>query len=143
SRSANGRDLRRRHQTVARPRQIRRATDQSDPRLGGPRLASLVVMELARQLTWSEERGRLYHYRTKDKLKVDAVIETPDGRVIGVEVKSGATVHTGNLAGLRNLASLLGDRFVAGYVLYTGQQTLPFGEKLRAVPMDALWCLTP
>lgn len=42
-------------------------------------------MELARQLTWSEERGRLYHYRTKDQLEVDVVIETPDGRVIGVE----------------------------------------------------------
>jgi predicted AAA+ superfamily ATPase len=73
----------------------------------------------------------------------DAVIETADGRVIGVEVKSGATVRTEDLAGLRNLARILGDRFVSGYVLYTGQQTLPFGEKIRAVPMDALWRLAP
>src|SRR5689334_6154277 len=100
-------------------------------------------MELARQLTWSEQRGRLYHYRTKDKLEVDAVIETPDGRVIGVEIKAGATVRTEDLAGLRNLSSALGERFIAGYVLYTGQQTLPFGEKLRALPLDALWHLTP
>lgn len=58
-------------------------------------------------------------------------------------MKSGATVRTEDLAGLRSLARLLGDRFVAGYVFYTGQQTLPFGEKMRAVPLDALWRLEP
>ena len=106
-------------------------------------LENLVVMELARQLTWSDERARLYHYRTKDKVEVDAVLETPDGRVVGVEVKAGATVRTEDLAGLRNLASQVGDRFVAGFVLYTGQQTPPFGKKIRALPVDALWWLKP
>jgi hypothetical protein len=24
-------------------------------------------------------------------------------------------------------------------IRYTGQQTLPFGDKIRAVPLDALW----
>jgi hypothetical protein len=28
-------------------------------------------------------------------------------------------------------------------VLYTGQQTLPFGDRIRAVPLDALWRLSP
>jgi predicted AAA+ superfamily ATPase len=63
--------------------------------------------------------------------------------VVGVEVKAGATVRTEDLTGLRGLASALGERFVAGYVLYTGQQTLPFGDKIRAVPVDALWRLGP
>ncbi|MFD8091807.1 hypothetical protein [Streptomyces malaysiensis] len=49
-----------------------------------------------------------------------------------------------NLSGLRNhLANLLGAWFVAGYVLYTGQQTLPFGDRIRASPMDALWEVSP
>ena len=109
----------------------------------GAMMENFVLMELARQLTWSTQRGQLYHYRTRDRLEVDAVIETPDGRVVGVEVKAGATVRSEDLAGLRNLANQAGDRFVAGFVLYTGQQTLPFGEKLRAVPIDALWHLAP
>ncbi|WP_027941433.1 DUF4143 domain-containing protein [Amycolatopsis taiwanensis] len=109
----------------------------------GAMMENFVLMELARQLTWSQERGRLYHYRTKDKVKVDAVIETPDGRLIGIAVKAGATVRTDDLAGLRNLARHAGDRFVAGYVVYTGGQTLPFGDRLRAIPLDALWTLAP
>jgi predicted AAA+ superfamily ATPase len=105
----------------------------------GPVLENFVAMELARQLTWSDVRARLYHYRTKDKVEVDVVIETPDGRVVGVAVKAGATVRSADLAGLRHLEQQLGDRFVAGYVLYTGQQTLPFGPRLRALPIDVLW----
>jgi hypothetical protein len=61
-------------------------------------MENFALMELARQLTWSQERCRLYHFRTKDKLEVDAVIETPDGRVIGIGVKAGATVRTEDLA---------------------------------------------
>jgi uncharacterized protein len=109
----------------------------------GPMIETFVLMELARQLTWSSERARLYHYRTKDKVEVDAVLETPDGRIIGIEVKAGATVRAEDLAGLRHLAGRLGPRLVAGYVLYTGQQTLPFGDRLRALPLDALWQATP
>jgi uncharacterized protein len=109
----------------------------------GPMLENFVQMELARQLTWSEERARLFHYRTKDMTEVDAVLETADGRVIGIETKAGATVRSEDLTGLRHLAARLGSRFVAGYVFYTGQQTLPFGDRLRALPLDALWQLEP
>jgi predicted AAA+ superfamily ATPase len=106
-------------------------------------MENFVLMELARQLTWSDQRATLHHYRTKDGAEVDAVIESRDGRVIAVEVKAGSSVRTEDLTGLRGLAAALGDRFVAGFVLYTGQQTLPFGPKIRAVPMEALWRLSP
>jgi predicted AAA+ superfamily ATPase len=109
----------------------------------GPMMENFVLMELARQLTWSQARAQLYHYRTKDHLEVDGLIETPDGRVIAIEVKAGATVRGQDLAGLRHLARHLGDSFVAGFVLYTGQQTLSFGDRLRALPIEALWRVSP
>jgi hypothetical protein len=54
-----------------------------------------------------------------------------------------ATVRSEDLAGLRHLSHRLGTGLVAGYVLHTGQQTLPFGDGLRALPIDALWNTTP
>lgn len=108
----------------------------------GSLLEGFVLMELARQLTWSDNRAELYHYRTKDKVEVDAVLENPRGQVVAIEVKAATTVTSGDFRGLRHLEQRLGDDFLAGYVLHTGPDTLPFGAKFRALPISALWQLT-
>lgn len=105
----------------------------------GPLMEGFVVMELARQLGWSAERAELFHYRTKDKVEVDAVLENRQGQVVGIEVKAGATVRAEDFRGLRHLAERLGDAFVAGLVLYAGGRTLSFDPKFRAMPISALW----
>ncbi|GGP00448.1 hypothetical protein GCM10012278_01070 [Nonomuraea glycinis] len=105
----------------------------------GPLLEGFVLMELARQLTWADEPVELYHYRTKDGMKVDAVLEHRQGRVVGIEVKASSTVRADDFRGLRHLADRLGEDFVAGIVLHTGTLTLPFGDKMRAMPVSALW----
>lgn len=109
----------------------------------GPLLEGFVLMELARQLTWSNERAELFHYRTRDKVEVDAVLENRRGQVVGVEVKASSTVRAEDFRGLRHLAERLADDFVVGIVLYTGDQTLPFGPRLRAMPVSALWQTSP
>lgn len=105
----------------------------------GPLLEGFVLMELARQLTWSRQRAELFHYRTKDKVEVDAVLENRRGEVVGIEVKASSTVGPDDFRGLRHLAARTGDDFIAGVVLYTGTQTLPFGPKMRAMPAATLW----
>jgi uncharacterized protein len=100
-------------------------------------IETFVLTELARQLSGSSERARLQNYRTKDRGEVDDVLKTPDGRMVAIEVKAGATVCAEDLAGLHHIAQRLGSRLVAGYVFHTGQQTLPFGDRLRALPIDA------
>lgn len=109
----------------------------------GPLLESFVVMELARQITWSDEQVELSHYRTRDQVEVDAVLENRRGQVVGVEVKASSTVRADDFRGLRHLEGRLGDDLVAGIVLYTGDQTLSFGPRLRAMPISALWEMQP
>ncbi|MEV0561109.1 ATP-binding protein [Dactylosporangium sp. NPDC050588] len=105
----------------------------------GPLLEGFVLSELARQLTWSEELADLHHYRDQNRSEVDAVLENRRGQVVGIEVKASSTVKADDFGGLRRLADRLGDDFIVGVVLYTGTATLPFGPKLRAVPVSALW----
>jgi predicted AAA+ superfamily ATPase len=108
----------------------------------GPLLEGFVISELSRQLTWSDTLADLYHYRDQNKIEVDIVLEDRIGTVVGIEVKAASTVKTEDFRGLRYLNEKVGNDFLAGIVLYTGTETLPFGEKLRAVPVSALWELS-
>ena len=100
---------------------------------------TFVVTELLRQTSWQEEPVRLYHYRDRDGREVDAILERHDGAVIGIEAKAAASVGAGDFSGLTRVRDALGDRFKAGVVLYTGANTVPFGDRLSAVPLEALW----
>lgn len=96
-------------------------------------------MELARQASWSDERVEMYHYRTRDRVEVDAVLENRRGQLVGIELKASSTVRAEDFRGLKHLADRLGEDFIGGLVLYTGAETLPFGPRMRAMPVSALW----
>ena len=106
---------------------------------GGGLLENFVLSELARLCAFSDERVTLRHYRTRDGIEVDAVLETADGRVVGVEVKSTTSVRDDDFRGVRELQRRVPDRFVAGFVMHCGKSVLPFGPNLTAIPIDALW----
>ncbi len=110
-----------------------------DAQLAGPLFKTFVAMELARQCGWSRCEPSLYHYRDSQQREVDIVLELRSGEIAGVEVKSAASVRARDFAGLRHLRDKLGDRFKAGVILYTGERSLPFGDRLTAVPLQGLW----
>lgn len=112
---------------------------QQDPVRFGRLTETFVINEIQRQLGWSLTRARLMHARTAGGREVDVVLEASDGRIVGVEVKAGRTVGAGDFAGLKALRTAVGDRFVQGILLHTGDNAVPFGQDLWAVPMDALW----
>ncbi len=71
--------------------------------------------------------------------EVDLLLEAPGQRIAGIEIKASANVGQGDFAGLRALAEAAGKNFSCGVALYLGEQRLPFGDNLWALPISALW----
>ena len=105
----------------------------------GHLLETFVFQELRRQASWRQEPLAFFHFRDRDGAEVDIVIEKSVREIVGVEVKASATVTGKDFRGLRALRESAGNDFVCGVVLYDGELSLPFGDRLHAVPIRALW----
>ncbi len=104
----------------------------------GATLETWVYAELRKALALSDEQWYLSHYRDKDQVEVDFVLENPERQLIGIEVKAAATVQAQDFKGLRRLKAQTGADFLTGIVLYDGAYALPFGEGLWAIPLGAV-----
>ena len=104
----------------------------------GATLETWVYGELLKLLSITPEPWFLSHFRDKDQVEVDFVLESPLREVIGIEVKAAASVNSGDFKGLRRLRELVGVPFVTGIVLYDGALALSFGDGLWAVPLNRL-----
>jgi predicted AAA+ superfamily ATPase len=105
----------------------------------GQLVETFVLQELRRQASWHEDEFRFYHFRDHHRGEVDVVVERSGREVAGIEVKTAASVDSGDFRGLRRLKEAAGRRFVAGAVLYDGERSASFGDGLFAVPIRALW----
>ena len=111
----------------------------ADRPLLGQLLETFVFQELRRQASWHEAPVSFHHFRDKDGVEVDLVLESSGQRLAGIEVKASATVTSADFRGLKKLKEAVAERFAAGVVLYDGESTLSFGEGLFAVPIRSLW----
>ena len=112
---------------------------KTDRALLGQLLETFAFQELRKQASWHEAPASFFHYRDKDGAEVDIVVELGSRAVAGVEVKAAATVTRADFRGLRKIASAAGDRFARGVVLYDGESSVPYGDRLHAVPIRRLW----
>ena len=107
--------------------------------LAGPLFEAFVAGELRRQSTWSQNPFELFHFRDRNGLEVDLVIEDSARNIAAIEVKSSATVDARDFSGLAFMRDKTGARFSLGVVLYTGREAIRFGDRLWALPVGALW----
>ncbi len=104
----------------------------------GNLLENYVAAEVAKQAAWAQTRVTLHHFRAYAGQEVDFILEDGQGRMAGVEVKATATPRSDDFKGLKLLAEAFPDRFVRGVVLHLGDQAIPFGNNLWALPVAGL-----
>ena len=109
------------------------------PELYGALLETFVFNELKKQSNFIEEKLYFSHYRDKDKVEIDIIIENSLDEIIAIEVKAASTINQKDLTGLKKLKEIAKNRFKIGVLLYDGDHTTSFGENLYAVPIAALW----
>ena len=108
----------------------------------GHLLETFVVGELRKQASWLGEVSSAGHWRTRDGVEVDMVLERDDGGLIAVEVKAAARVPGEQMRPLAYLRDKLGDAFVGGVVLYLGERSYKFDDRIFVAPVDRLWTPT-
>jgi uncharacterized protein len=110
-----------------------------DGAVAGRLMETFAVMEVVRQAAIDDDPPDMFHMRDREGHEVDLVLERRDGTLVGIEVKAASTLSARDFRGLRLMRDRLGDRFAFGVVLCTGERFVPFGDRLAAVPLRALW----
>ncbi|RLL55667.1 ATP-binding protein [Mariprofundus sp. EBB-1] len=105
----------------------------------GHLLESFIYNELRRQASWNDSDIKFYHYRDKDQIEVDIVMEQYGGGMVAVEVKAAATVTEKDFKGLRKLQLMVGSNWKMGVLFFDGEFPLSFGDGLMAIPISGLW----
>lgn len=102
-------------------------------------LECLVYGEITKAIALSDEIVSLSHFRDKDGVEVDLVLERTPGTVVDIEVKAGATAYPGDFKGLRRLRDVVAERFVCGILLHDGDRIHRVSSDLYAMPISMLW----
>lgn len=111
-----------------------------DGKMLGRVIETFVMSQLRAEQVASPSRPRLYHFRQHDgRREIDVIAEVGAHTIVAIEVKAGAAPTASDARHLTWLRDELGDRFLAGVLLHTGQSTFELGNRLFATPISSLW----
>jgi predicted AAA+ superfamily ATPase len=109
-----------------------------NPERSGKMIETFAYNELAIQ---AEIFGcRIFHYRDREDREIDFIIEDQNGRIVCVEIKSGSVVSKDDFKHIiwfKN--NIVKNKEVVSIILYSGENTVSFGDGLTAVPIAAMW----
>jgi predicted AAA+ superfamily ATPase len=106
--------------------------------IAGRAFENYIVLELLKHASWADQPVRLYHFRSQSGQEVDLVVESNGGDIVGIEIKLSKTPSPRDFSGLKTLSRHLGNKFIRGILVHTGQNNVPFANNLHAVPVSQL-----
>ncbi len=107
----------------------------------GNLVENFVYAELLKHTSYAQKTTKIYHYRDAS-YEVDLVLEQKDSKIVGIEVKSSATIKAEYTRGLLQLAKNAKKNFLHGYIFYGGNDILPIskeGYTFWCIPFGALF----
>ncbi|OQB27329.1 MAG: hypothetical protein BWY10_01469 [Chloroflexi bacterium ADurb.Bin180] len=105
--------------------------------MAGAILENLVVAEVWKALWHRGEQPALHFWRTAIGSEVDLLVETRAG-LVPIEAKASATPRPDMAYQIAALRRDLGKAIQPGWVIHTGDITLPLGEGVTALPFGRL-----
>jgi predicted AAA+ superfamily ATPase len=114
------------------------ATSPGGREFYGTLLEQFVALELSKQQAWTNTEYEIFHFRDIDSPEVDLPIETHDGHLIAIEVKTTGTPTSKHWANLLAFRERFHDRQVMGVLFHTGTAATR-SEGLHILPITALW----
>ncbi len=112
---------------------------KEDRTLAGQFMETFVVNEITKLCSWSKIKPQIYFFRTAAGKEVDIILEDASGRCVAIEIKSAGHLNGKDVEGIKFFKESIGDQFVKGVVLYTGNEIIPFQKDIHAVPVSVLW----
>jgi predicted AAA+ superfamily ATPase len=109
-----------------------------DDQVTGKALENFIAMEIVRLAEWSRDTPAIYHYRQGTD-EVDLILENRAGEICAIEAKASVTLREKDWRQLAKLRDARPDSFRCGVLFYTGEKTVPLGDRLFAVPLSGLW----
>jgi len=105
--------------------------------MAGAIFETTVMSEIVKTLVHRGEEPQVYFWRTNSGTEVDILVQSAD-RLVPVEVKLSATPRPEMAAGINRFRRDFGTRAAPGYVIHSGEITLPLGPEVTALPFAAL-----
>lgn len=102
---------------------------------------TFVYGELIKHQSYADTDIEIHHFRDPHKKEVDFVLESNNGDIVALEIKSGSNLKSEHFKGLGALAQTMNAKNFKGIVLYGGDQILPYRfeeHQFWAIPLKIL-----